>query len=135
MIPTLKIPQAPDIERAALGAALLEWKAAKTLVEQLSSDPEVFCKPNNSLIFKAIRELFEGNKPIDQLTLTHKLRDQGKLDNAVSEATIAGIAGEITSTANLPYHIDILKSKSVLRKLQTLGRSIVSNSQEDNADL
>ena len=61
-------PLAPEIEKAVLGAMLLEKEAVDYCMAILKEDS--FYKPQNSLIFKAIEILWKQDIDIDQLSVT-----------------------------------------------------------------
>ncbi len=126
-------PQAPDIERAVLGAMLLEQSAIGITIEMLSKEQEYFYKPAHSLIYRAITDLYDKNSPVDQLTLTERLKSHGQLDSAGGEATIAALAGETASAANIRYHCQLLKEKTLLRQMINVTTSIRNKCYEDFA--
>src|SRR3954452_24763185 len=71
-------PQAVDLEEAVLGALMLEKDALSSVIDILK--PEVFYKDNHQKIFSALRYLFEKTSPVDILTVTAQLRQQGELE-------------------------------------------------------
>ena len=71
-------PQAVDLEEAVLGALMLE-KDAFTAVNDLLK-PEIFYKPNHQKVYNAIYQLNKKGEPIDILTVTNMLKEQGELD-------------------------------------------------------
>src|SRR3954462_5247965 len=71
-------PQALDLEQAVLGALMLEKDALSSVIDILK--PEVFYEERHQKIFEAIRVLFERPSPVDILTVTAALRQQGELE-------------------------------------------------------
>jgi len=71
------VPQAVDIERALLGALLIEKDAIAKVVDLLA--PEVFYEPRHQLIYRAMRSLFDQGLPIDLISTTEALRRTGDL--------------------------------------------------------
>src|SRR5580698_3561011 len=71
-------PQAVDLEEAVLGALMLEKDALSSVIDILK--PDVFYRDSHQKIFQAIRLLFEKTSPVDILTVTAQLRQQGELD-------------------------------------------------------
>ncbi len=127
-------PQAPDIERAILGAMLLDKRAIGTAIEVLPKDQDYFYKPSHALIFRAITDLYDNNLPVDQLTVAERLKEKKQLDDAGGEAAIASLAAETRSTANVRYHCEILKEKALLRKLIFITSGVRNKCFEDSAD-
>ena len=58
-------PQAPEIERAVLGAMLLEKEAIGIAVEVIGKDEDCFYKPAHAAIFRVITDLYDQNFPVD----------------------------------------------------------------------
>ncbi len=127
-------PQASDIERAVLGAMFLEKEAIGIAIEMLYRDQDCFYKPAHSLIFRAITDLYDEGFPVDQLTVTERLKERGQLDSAGGEATIASLAGETASAANIRYHCQILKEKAMLRKMIAVTTAIRNKCLGDSAN-
>src|ERR1700759_2893873 len=71
-------PQAIDLEEAVLGALMLEKDALSSVIDILH--PGVFYETRHQKIFNAIRILFEKTSPVDILTVTSQLRNQGELE-------------------------------------------------------
>ncbi len=116
-------PQAPDVERAVLSAMLFEREAIDIASESIGK-VECFYKPANALIYRTCLELYIQNAPVDQLTVTERLREKGVLYQCGGEAHIAGLGGEITGAANVAYHCGILKEKAILRKVIAVTTSV-----------
>lgn len=127
-------PQAPDIERAVLGAMLFDRTAIGIAIEEIGRVEDCFYKTANAIIFRTITDLYDENFPVDQLTVTERLRQRGVLDQVGGEATVASLAGEITSAANVPYHCRILKEKAFLRRIIAVTTSARGMCAVDTAD-
>ena len=78
--------------------------------------------------------IYQQNYPVDQLMVTERLKERGQLDSAGGEATIASIAGETASAANIRYHCQILKEKAMLRKMIAITTSIRNKCLGDSAN-
>ena len=95
-------PQAPEIERAVLGALLIDKDAFETVCKWLT--PETFYLPNHQKIYSAIRDLARAEKPVDVLTVTEKLAKMGLLEDIGGPATIGEISGRVATSANIDYN-------------------------------
>ncbi len=113
----LNPPHSAEVERAVLGAMFLEKDAIGVASELLARDDDSFHKASHSLIFRALTDLSDLGFPVDQVSVTEYLRDKGTLDAAGGEATIAALSGEAATAANIRHHCQILRDKSMLRKL------------------
>ena len=63
-------PQALDVERAVLGALMIDKDAYAVVCETLY--PQSFYEPRNQMIYTAIRDLAMAEKPVDVLTVTDR---------------------------------------------------------------
>ena len=61
-------PQAPDVEKAVLGALMIDKDAYAVVCEILR--PESFYEPRNQMVYTAIRDLSMAERPVDILTVT-----------------------------------------------------------------
>lgn len=124
-------PQAPDIERAVLGAMLIDTNAIGRAIMIVT--PEIFYKPVNQTIYLSLTDLYNKNLPIDQLTVAEHLRGIGQLENVGGEVAIAALMTEATTSANIEYHCSILTEKYLLREIIQLTSSISSRCYKGNA--
>jgi len=124
-------PQAPDMERAIIGAMLIDTNAISKAIELISD--EYFYKPINRILFATIIELYNKNIPIDQLTVAEHLRQTGNIDTIGGEQAIVTLMNETGSSANIEYHCSILIEKYQLREIISLSSSIQSQCADSNA--
>ena len=83
-------PQALDVEKAVLGALLIDRDAYPVVCEMLF--PESFYEPRNQMIYAAIRDLSLEERPVDILTITDQLEKKGQLEEVGGPAYIAEIS-------------------------------------------
>ena len=60
------MPQAPDIEKAVLGALMIDKDAYLEVCDLLK--PESFYEPRNQMVYEAIMKLSMEESPVDVLT-------------------------------------------------------------------
>lgn len=126
------MPYSTEAEQAVLGSMIVS-NDALTKVMEMSLHADDFYLEQHKIIFNALMELFGLNTPIDIVTLSGALRDN--LENAGGISYIASIAGNISTTENVKYYIDIIKSKSILRRLITAGTEIAEMSYDESEDV
>lgn len=126
-------PQAIEIEESVLGGLMLERRVIHSVVSLLSVD--VFYKESHQAIYEAILYLHDNGKPIDILTVTNELRNNGKLDMVGGPFYITQLTSRIASTANIEFHTGILVQKYLARELIKSSTTIIRNAFEDNADV
>ena len=72
------MPQAPEVEKAVLGALMIDKDAYMEVCNLLQ--PESFYEPRNQKVFDAIMRLSMDENPVDVRTVTDKLAKMGKLE-------------------------------------------------------
>ncbi|MCK9303525.1 MAG: replicative DNA helicase [Bacteroidales bacterium] len=126
-------PQAVDLEEAVLGAIMLEKDALTEVIEVLQ--PEMFYPDNHQRIFKAIKQLFADNKPIDILTVSNQLKTTGELDIVGGAYYISKLTNRVSSSANTEFHSRIIVEKFIQRKLIEVSSGIIKEAYEDSTDV
>jgi replicative DNA helicase len=126
-------PQAIDLEEAVLGALMLEKDALSSVIDILK--PEVFYKDNHQKIFQAIKILFEKTSPVDILTVTAQLRQQGELEMIGGAYYITELTNRVASAANIEYHSRIIIQKFIQRELIRISTDVIQSAYEDTTDV
>lgn len=126
-------PQALDLEEAVLGALMLEKDALSAVIDILK--PDVFYHDAHQKIFEAIRRLFEKSQPVDILTVTAEMRQQGTLEIAGGPFYISELTNKIASAANIEFHARILTQKYIQRELIRISTEITTSAYEDTSDV
>ncbi len=126
-------PQATDLEEAVLGALMLEKDALSTVIDILK--PEVFYIEAHKKIFEAIQTLFQKSKPVDILTVTAEMRQQGTLELIGGAYYITNLTNRVASAANIEYHARIISQKYIQRELIRISSEIITNAYEDTTDI
>jgi len=128
-------PQALDVERAVLGALMIDRDAYTAVCDILK--PECFYEPRNQMVFSAIQELYnsEAEKPIDVWTVTEQLAKQGNLEEVGGPYYITELSSKVASSANIKIHAIIVYQKFQERKLIALGENIKTKGFDPTIDL
>lgn len=126
-------PQARDFEEAVLGAIMIEDKAIDEVIEFLQQD--AFYVEAHQKIYRAIKQLYLAEAPIDLLTVTEQLKKNGELEQVGGAYYIAQLTNKIGSAANLEYHARIISQKHIQRMLITSSSEIIRDAYEDSTDV
>ena len=110
-------PQAPEVEKAVLGALMIDRDAYIEICELLR--PESFYEPRHQKIYDAIRQLSMNEKPVDVLTVTEQLSKNGFIEEVGGPAYIAELSSRVATSANIEYHANIIAEKYMSRQLIT----------------
>lgn len=108
-------PQAPEVEKAVLGALMIDKDAYLEVSDILR--PESFYEPRNQMVYEAIMRLSMDENPVDMLTVTDMLAKMGKLDEVGGAAYIADLSSRVATSANVEYHANIVAEKSLARQM------------------
>ena len=126
-------PQAIDMEEAVLGAMMLEKDAVSAVIDILL--PKVFYKESHQKIFAAIQRLFGKSEPVDILTVTNELKNEGELEIVGGPYYITMLTSRIASAANVEYHSRIILQKHIQRELISISSEIIKDAFEDTTDV
>jgi replicative DNA helicase len=111
-----------EAEESVIGAAMLSSDAANEALELLR--PEDFYKPVNQLIFEAIVGLFDGNQPIDAITVADALRRTEKLDRIGGVSYLTSLLERVPTTSNIIYYAGIVDETASRRRLMRAGSDV-----------
>ncbi len=127
-------PQALEVERAVLGAMLIDNMAINRVVEVLGDETAFYHTPHRK-VYAAIQKMSERGDPIDQVTLTAELERRGQLDDVGGAVLIAELASEMATAANAEYHAQIVLEKAQRRRLIAAATQTLTESYEETEDV
>ena len=117
-------PHSVESEQSILGSILLDKDAMITVSEIVN--PDDFYKEAHKIIYESMIKLSNKSEPIDLITLTEELKKQGHLDDVGGISYITSLSTIVPTTSNVRYYADIVKEKSVLRKLIKASNDIIN---------
>jgi replicative DNA helicase len=117
-------PHSLEAEVAVLGGLLLSSSAVDEVAGIVS--PEDFYRDAHRKIFQAALVLSQRSEPIDLITLTEALRVRGELVEVGGAAYVSELADRAVTAANIKYYANIVREKSVLRRLIGTATDIVT---------
>lgn len=126
-------PQAVDVEQAVLCAMMLDKEAVANAIETI--DGTYFYKDSHRKIYQAIVELFDKHESADLYTITEFLKKKDQLEDTGGSYYLAEIANIVPSSANIAYHLNIVKEKAVARKLISACNEVVTDAYEQQKDV
>ncbi len=126
-------PQNVEAEQAVLGTVLIQDKSLLKIVEILSA--EDFYRDSHKAIYEAMVTLFEKREPHDLITVSNLLSDQNKLDNIGGPAYLASLTNVIPFTGTLVHHAQIIRKKSILRRLIQTSTEVASRCYDAQDDI
>lgn len=124
-----QMPADVDAEKCLLGGILRDPEVMGTAV-MLITDDEFFYLERHQLIWNALCNLNRAVTPIDPVTLSAELSKMGKLDIVGGREYIFELMETVASSANVPWQLEHLRNKSVLRKLIRTSGDIIHKSMD-----
>ena len=121
-------PQNLEAEQSVLGAVLLDNAALNRSLEIVSE--EDFYRTAHQVVYRSMVALSERNQAVDQITLTEFLRGTGELEQIGGASYIAELVQMVPSAANIRYHCQIVRDKSLLRGLVRTATDVVMKGYE-----
>ena len=115
-------PQAKDIEKAVLGAIIVEPESFLIVANILNSD--CFYDHKNKAIYLALEQMQIRGDNIDILSLSLELEKMGKLEQVGGNSFLVEITKNIASASHIESHANIIKEKYILRQLITLSNDV-----------
>lgn len=125
-------PQNIDAEQSVLGAILLDREAIYKAMKILQ--PEDFYREGHKIIYETMLLLNESGSPVDLITVSEQLRQQGDLEKVGGVAYIASLAELVPTAANIEYYARIVEEKSLLRTLIHLSTRIAGMGYEEGEE-
>ncbi len=118
-------PNSLEAEQAVLGGLMLENSAWDLIADRLAEDD--FYRPEHRSIYISIRELAEKSSPFDVVTLAEALDSRDLLEEVGGLTYIGTLARDTPTAANIRAYADIVRERSVLRKLIEAGTDIATS--------
>lgn len=126
-------PRDTDIEEVVLGACMLEKDAYMNVCDILV--PDSFYDPINQKIYQAISTLGFNQRPIDMMTVTEQLRQDGTLEEVGGAVHITELTARVYSAANVEYHARIVAQKYLARRLISFAATIETKAFDESNDV
>jgi len=126
-------PHNIEAEESVLGAVMLSADAANIALEKLRA--EDFYKPAHQSVFEAINRLFDGNQPIDAVTVADHLRRTNQLDRVGGVGFLTTLLDGVPTTSNIGYYADIVEETAARRRLLAAGSAVARIAMETDRDI
>ncbi len=118
-------PHSVEAEQAVLGGLMLEGAAWDAVADIVTADD--FYRNDHRLIFDAAAAVAAGSQAIDVVTLSEYLERIGRLEDAGGLAYLGTLARDTPSAANIRAYAEIVRERSLLRRLISTGSEITTS--------
>ncbi len=126
-------PHNIEVERAVLGAMMLEPEALDRGLELLNAD--YFYLEDHRKIFSAIKTLAESDRPADIVSLADQLDKENNIEKVGGRSYLSSLLTSVVTSGNIDYHAEIIREKAMLRSLIHAGGDIVSMAYSETLEM
>ena len=126
-------PHSLEAEQTVLGALMIDSTAIEKTLNLITA--EDFYYDANSEIYDAIKTVYQFDIPVDIITVSDELKKRGKIDFVGGLEYLAGLTENIVTTKNVSAYLNIIKEKSVLRKLINVANELIEKGYKESDEV
>ena len=117
-------PHSHEAESSVLGGLLLDNNAWDRVADLLVASD--FYRYEHQLVYEAIGKLINGSRPADVITVFEALQSLGKDGEVGGLVYLNQLAQYVPSASNIRRYAEIVRERSILRKLVTASDEIAT---------
>ncbi len=117
-------PHSIEAEQSVLGGLLLDNAAFEKVTDLLTEDD--FYRHDHRLIWHHVARLVNLSRPADVITINESLTSMGKAEEAGGLGYLNALAHNTPSAANIRRYAEIVRERSMLRKLVAVADDIAA---------
>lgn len=122
----LKVPpHAIEAEQAVLGGLMLDNNAWDHIADRIAEHD--FYRLDHRTIYRIMADLVLQSKPLDIITVSEALERTKELDIVGGLSYLGGLAKNTPTSANIAAYADIVRERSILRRLIEVGGEIAES--------
>ncbi len=115
-----QLPHSAEAEQAVLGSMLIDPRCIPEVIDKLR--PDDFYLRQNREIYETIYSMFNYSLTIDPVTVLENMKQNGYYQENQSRGYMLQLMDTTPTAANVKEYIDILKDKTLLRRVaETAG--------------
>jgi replicative DNA helicase len=126
-------PQDADAEMSVLGSMMMSKDAIADVNERIKGVD--FYRPAHESIYDAVVELYSKGEPADPVTVSAELQRRGDLAKIGGAPYLHTLTANVPIAANAAFYADIVREKSILRKLVDAGTRIAQMGYAGEGDV
>jgi replicative DNA helicase len=116
-------PQNLEAEASLLGAILIDADAIVRVADTVTAAD--FYDERHRHIYESIQKLYEKHSPIDVLTLSNRLKEDGLLDTVGGAAYLTDLTNYVPTAAHVEHYAEIVAQKAIRRRLIKASQDMV----------
>lgn len=118
------LPHSIEAEQSVIGSMLMDRDAIIAASEIVTAGD--FYQHQYGVMFEAMLELFNENKPVDLVTLQNRLKEKDVPPEVSSLDFVRDIITTVPTSANVKFYANIVRDKAVLRRLIKVNEDIAN---------
>ena len=118
------LPHSVEAEQSVIGSMLMDREAIIAASEIITADD--FYQHQYGVMFEAMVELFNENRPVDLITLQNRLKEKDVPPEVSSLDFVRDIITTVPTSANVKSYANIVREKAVLRRLIKVNEDIAN---------
>ena len=118
------LPNSVEAEQSVIGSMLMDREAIIAASEIITADD--FYQHQYGVMFEAMVELFNENRPVDLITLQNRLKEKDVPPEVSSLDFVRDIITTVPTSANVKSYANIVREKAVLRRLIKVNEDIAN---------
>ena len=118
------LPHSVEAEQSVIGSMLMDREAIIAASEIITADD--FYQHQYGVMFEAMVELFNENRPVDLITLQNRLKEKDVPPEVSSLDFVRDIITTVPTSANVKSYANIVREKAVLRRLIKINEDIAN---------
>ncbi|MFP4697995.1 MAG: replicative DNA helicase [Eubacteriales bacterium] len=127
------LPHSLEAEQSVIGSMLLNREAIAIASEFIRGDD--FYQKQLGVVFESMIELYNGNQPVDLVTLQNILTQKNVLEQIGGIKYLSDLAGAVPTSAHIKNYAVIVKEKAILRRLIRESEQIASECYQNKDKL
>lgn len=126
-------PYNAEAEQAVIGSMIMDKEAIIVASEIITADD--FYQPQYQAVFKAILDLYNSRRAVDFVTIVNQLKENGVPPEVCSYDFVGNIIRNVPTSANIRQYAEIVRDKSVRRKLIRVTEDVANKCYLDKDEL
>lgn len=126
-----QLPHSVEAEQAVLGSMLIDPRCVSEVIDKLRTDD--FYIRQNKEIYETIYSMFNYSLTIDPVTVLESMKQNGYYDENQSRGYMLQLMDTTPTAANVGEYIEIIKDKTLLRRVAEAAGDLTAMIQEGTA--
>lgn len=126
-------PHSKESEMMVLGSMLSSVNALNSAADELNPDDFYFLE--HKLLFNVLKEAYRNDKPADVHLASEELKRRNELDSVGGVAYVMSVAQYAGTSAYLEEYVNVVKHKSILRRMIQTAQHIEKTALEEPSDV